>query len=78
LCNSHLIPASMYKTLRAPGKSNPNPTVFGDGYSYTTSKQVSDYLLCEECEQRFRSLGEDWVMANCFRDDKTFRIREML
>lgn len=52
--------------------------VIGDGYSYTTSKQLKDYLLCERCEHEFHSRGENWVMANCFRDDKTFKIREML
>src|ERR1035437_3103718 len=78
LCDSHLLPKSMFRILRSPQDKNPNPIVAGEGYFYPTSKQLSDYLLCEGCEQRFRRLGEDWVMANCYRDDQTFRIREIL
>jgi hypothetical protein len=78
LCDSHLLPKSMFRILRSPLDKNPNPIVAGEGYYYPTSKQLSDYLLCEGCEQRFRRLGEDWVMANCYRDEQTFRIREIL
>ena len=58
----------MYKILREPGQTNPNPVIVGRDYAYSTSKQLTDYLLCEceECEQRFRRLGEDWVMVNCW------------
>jgi hypothetical protein len=68
----------MYKILRAPNQTNPNPRFVSRDYNYSTSKQVSDYLLCEECEQRFQRLGESWMMANCYRDQGTFRIRDLL
>ena len=50
----------------------------GDDLAFTTSKQISDYLLCRECEERFHDKGEDWVLANCYRADKSFRIQEAL
>ena len=79
LCDSHLLPKSMYRLLRAPNLKNPNPVhIVRSGTAYATSKQISDYLLCNGCEQRFRREGEDWTMAQCYRDNHTFRLRETL
>jgi len=41
-------------------------------------KQLKAHLLCEECEQRFRKRGEDWVMANCYRGQSDFRFKRIL
>jgi hypothetical protein len=69
----------MYRLLRAPNLKNPNPVhIVRSGTAYATSKQISDYLLCNGCEQRFRREGEDWTMAQCYRDNHTFRLRETL
>src|SRR5436190_24335520 len=78
LCDSHLLPAATFKVLRANTLTNPNPVMFDDESAYTTSKQLTDYLLCSECEERFHKHGEDWVLANCYRNDNSFRILDTL
>ena len=78
LCDSHLIPRAIYKILRDPIEPNPNPHHVGDGKDLQTSRQITDYLLCFECEQRLREVGEDWMTANCYRNEQTFRLRETL
>jgi hypothetical protein len=79
LCNSHLMPKGTYRILRSKVEKNPNPVMITRGRgSYTTSKQIVDYLLCEECERRFHERGEDWVLKNCYRDANTFSLRDVL
>jgi hypothetical protein len=78
LCDSHLIPKATFKALRDPMDSNPNPVLIGDYGAYKSSKRVSDYLLCECCEDRFRTRGENWVLANCYHPDGTFPLRSVL
>jgi hypothetical protein len=46
--------------------------------SRSTSKQVQDYLLCWDCEQRFSARGENWMLANCYRKNGSFPLREKL
>jgi hypothetical protein len=68
----------MYKLLRGRNRRNPNPVhVVKDESAHATSRQIKDYLLCEDCEQRFRREGEDWTMAQCYRDG-TFLLRDTL
>ena len=74
LCDSHLLPKAIYRLLRKK-VTNQSPVLFGNGYSYSTDKQVTDYLLCLDCEARFRRLGEDWVLRQCYRGGSTFRLR---
>jgi hypothetical protein len=62
LQDSHLIPAAMYKYIRDPSKKNPNPVVVGRKVTATTSKQVTDYLLCAECEDHFNKNGENGML----------------
>lgn len=78
LCKSHFLPKAIYKTLRSSTSANPNPVVFGAGFRYQTSVQAQAYLLCEECESRFRKGGEDWVLANCLRPGGKFPLRDVL
>jgi hypothetical protein len=78
LCDSHLIPAAALKLLRDDSLRNPNPVIIGETTAYTSSKQISDYLLCKSCEDRFRERGETWVLENCYRPEGTFFIREAL
>jgi hypothetical protein len=66
------------KGLRSNEPGNPNPIRFNEDRAYTTSEPVKTYLLCEDCEQRFRHKGEDWVTANCYLPDGSFRVREAL
>jgi len=43
-----------------------------------TSKQVSDYLLCRACEDRFNQGGEKWVSENCWRSETEFPLHTAL
>jgi hypothetical protein len=62
LQKSHLIPRSMYKKIRTRGVGNNDPMVAtSDGSKARTSYQYQDYLLCWDCEQRFRANGEDYA-----------------
>jgi hypothetical protein len=78
LQQSHLIPRGVYKTLRASNDRNPNPLVVTDEASHSTSQQVQDYLLCGDCEQLFNKRGENWMLANCYRQNGAFELREKL
>jgi len=57
---------------------NPNPVFLSDRHAFTTARQVQDYLLCDECEQRFSDRGERWVLGHCYRAESDFKIREAL
>ncbi len=79
LRNSHLIPKAVYHRLREDGNKYPDPIHLADSIILQTSKQTSDYLLCNDCEQRFSKYGEDWVLKNGLRiADKQFRFRDTL
>lgn len=69
LRDSHFLPAAVYALLRTPGDLNPNPVLITKNVSLTTSKQIKDYVLCAECEERFNKLGETWVLANMARPE---------
>jgi hypothetical protein len=51
--------------------------LIAEGKILQTSRQMQDYLLCEECEIRFREHGEDWTLANYFHKGR-FPLRERL
>lgn len=53
LHNSHFMPRSLYKLLRDSARKNPNPIFMNKAKTGTTSKQVTDYVFCTECEDRF-------------------------
>lgn len=78
LCDSHLLPAAAYRVLRAPSLANPNPVHVGRAKAFTSSQQVKDYLLCDDCEQRFDKNGEKWVLSHCSQSEHSFPLRETL
>jgi hypothetical protein len=39
-------------------------------------KQIHEYLLCDECEERFNSGGERWVLANALHSSGSFNLRD--
>lgn len=67
LRDSHFLPAAIFAQLRMPTLKNPNPVLITPETSLTTSRQIKDYALCNECEQRFSAQGESWVLANMAR-----------
>ena len=66
----HLIARGFYKIHRDPADGNPNPILVNPVTTLKSSKQVTAPLLCQACESRFDQRGEDWVLGNCWRNDK--------
>jgi hypothetical protein len=62
LQDSHLIPAAAYKKTRGTGKGSRHPYTLTAKASYQNSRQISDYVLCWDCEQRINEGGESYVM----------------
>jgi hypothetical protein len=62
LQHSHLMPAAVFKALRARQNPNPNPLAMDGDWLGQTSDQVAQYEFCRECEHRFNAGGEDWVL----------------
>src|ERR1700688_4620162 len=59
---SHFMPKAAFKSLRGVLTKNPNPTMVTRNAMVRTSYQLTDYILCSECESRFDYLGERWVL----------------
>jgi hypothetical protein len=82
LQDSHLLPKALYKLLKntaaSDGQKNPNPVVVNKKIALKTSAQISDYLLCKQCERRFSTGGEKWMMEHCWRSDSDFPLRSTL
>jgi hypothetical protein len=67
---SHFLPAGVYRVTRAETQGNPDPLKLTDLGVFQDSRQVSDYLLCGECEERLNKYGERWFLAHCWRRDR--------
>ena len=80
LCLSHLLPRAIYRWLQRSmsGAKNSNPVHVSASQATTRSFQVSEYLLCPDCEDRLRVGGEDWVIANGYRGTNSSPIRSAL
>jgi hypothetical protein len=57
--SSHLIPARVYEYLQAPGTQ---PISISSKVVMETGRQLQDYLLCLECEDRLNKGGEMWLL----------------
>jgi hypothetical protein len=76
---SHLIPRSFYKKARGTGrKGNQDPHALTREGRHPTSHQVTDYVLCRDCEDRFNRNGEDYVSRLITQQDGSFPLLEML
>ena len=78
LRKSHLLPRALYKLLRDPLGSNPNPVFVTSRLNLPTSQQLTAYLLCDDCEQRLNKNGETWVLRHCYREVGQFLLRDKL
>ncbi len=67
LQDSHYLPRSVYKSNRGRALKNQNPVALG-AQIRQDQEQVTDYVLCSECEQRFNKNGERWVLARVPHD----------
>jgi hypothetical protein len=78
LIDSHLLPKALYRLMRDPGLSNPNPVLLTKGKDTQTSTQIKRYLLCAICEDLFNKNGESWTLKHCFRGRGKFFLRDLL
>lgn len=67
LQDSHYLPRSIYKSNRAKQLKNQNPVVIGASIRQDQG-QVTDYVFCSDCEQRFNKHGESWVLGKLPHD----------
>jgi hypothetical protein len=78
LCDSHLMPAALYRLLRSKTVNPRDPLAITTRSTFQTSRQVSEYLLCVDCEDKFRRNGEEWVLRHCYREGEGFALRELM
>ena len=76
LCRSHLLPRQLYTLLHEPG--DPKHFTIRSKKLIRTTRQIHEHLLCEQCEERFNSGGERWVIANAPHPSGSFYLRDAL
>jgi hypothetical protein len=77
LQRSHFIPKAAYRLLLDRTAKNPNPYLINNRAIVQTSDQLTAFLLCRDCEQRFHRNGESWFLKHCLRESG-FRFQEIL
>jgi len=77
LQNSHLMPRALYKYVREPKKSKPDPILVSRTVTGRVSRQIKDYVLCKDCEDRFNRNGENYVLRQVW-NGQTFPLRDRL
>lgn len=78
LLNSHFMPAALYQEMNDPKGPIKNMIVLATRGTFQSADQFQMPLLCEICEIRFQKGGENWTLANRYRSDGTFPLRELL
>ena len=63
LRDSHLLPAAVWRLLNEPGHRLRNPILMTEKIAVATSKQLHDFVLCDDCEQRFNHNGEAYAVS---------------
>jgi hypothetical protein len=67
---SHIMPAWAYKRIREPNTTNPHPVEIQSGRAVQTSRQITEHLLCMQCEQRF-SVRERYAASVVYQNKRT-------
>jgi hypothetical protein len=75
LCESHLIPESLYAHIRE-GKESPMRV--GDRVVMTTDRHMTTYLLCSKCEDILSKSGETWLAPKLAWVDGRFPLFDLL
>jgi hypothetical protein len=72
------MPAALYQELNDPGGEIKHMIVVKPDVTMQNPSQVSQPLLCQECEIRFQQHGENWVLSRRYRSDGSFPLRNSL
>jgi hypothetical protein len=75
LLDSHLMSRGLYKICHPPGYA---PVQFSEQSIFPTTKQISDYLLCSDCEKILGNGGETWVLPRLARVTGEFKLYDSL
>jgi len=78
LLDSHFLPAAVYKNLIDPTGPIKNMIVSDGTTASEKSNQMTQPLLCRDCEILFQQGGESWVLARRLMPDGSFSLREIL
>ena len=79
LRDSHFLPAAVWRRARESSRTaDPNPILVAAGKAFSSSRQVTAYLLSGDCEQMLSMKGESHVLSQCARPDGRFPLREAL
>lgn len=75
---SHFNPKAVYKIFDSPNASNRNPVLVTSRVVVQTSKQVTDYALCGDCEDRLDISGGKWFLPLLPKDRNTFPLYDLV
>jgi hypothetical protein len=75
LQDSHYLGHALYRLSRADGQ---NPILLSPNLITQDQKQITDYLLCWDCEQRFSRMGEEYTMRLVDRGDAGFKMMDLV
>lgn len=78
LIASHFMPAALYPELNDPTDPIKHMIVVTRKGTFQSGEQFAMPLLYQKCEIRFQQGGESWTLANRYRSDGSFPLREML
>jgi hypothetical protein len=74
LQQSHYLGRALYRLSSGDGE---RPILMSPDLVIQDQKQIKDYVLCRNCEQRFTKMGEDYLMKMVNRKDG-FRMMELI
>jgi hypothetical protein len=75
IVNSHLVPHAMWKRCKAPDSE---PILLTSKSMVQTSKEVTTYLLCSDCEGLLNNGGEQWLLPKLAFVDGRFPLLDIL
>ncbi len=78
LINSHFMPAALYQELNDPHGEIQHMIVVKPDVTRQDPSQISQPLLCQQCEIRFQQHGENWVLSRRYRSDGSFPLQKSL
>jgi hypothetical protein len=79
LLDGHIIPKWAYRRARGaalPGLP-PDPILIKGGIARQTSSQITEYLMCQSCEQRL-GRDEDYVKRLAYQEDGTLGVMALV